>query len=293
MEWTFDERAGRRENVAGYDPFYTVDKIDLNKIVEIVEIEPDQQIVAGFGPCRVGTKAQLFTMAVSGYLAYEQPFKSAYRCLGHGIEPEPFRPDGPVTYLKETLGPYSPGESLVNPLSLLHEATNPSWMTEQLELILLLRDPYDTWHSWLDVWGDTLDPDTLFEHFCLAFQTTRDITTEARETGLSIRRFDYGLNRDPESAYEALFSELGLEQSPVVSGWQEEPNRSRLKNNFVPFREPEIFLPEGIREQALASDGLHYRTYDPASLDRQHEIKERVAPVYEELVETIPDPENK
>jgi hypothetical protein len=163
-----DNRAGRPENVSGYDPFYTAGSIDLQRIVEGIHVGSDQRIIMGIGPCRVGTKAQLFTMAASGYDAFEQPMKAAYRCLGHDVEPEPFRPSDPISYLKETIGPYTPGESLFNPLSILRRATGPSWCQNQLDIVILLRDPYDTWHSWRDVWGDRLEENTLFDHYVRA-----------------------------------------------------------------------------------------------------------------------------
>lgn len=285
-----DNRAGRRENVSGHAPFYTADSIDLQQIVDNIRIESDQRLIMGLGPCRVGTKAQLFTMAATGYDAFEQPMKAAYRCLGHDLEPEPFQPTDNTSYLKETIGPYTPGESLFNPLSILRRATGPNWCRDQLTIVILLRDPYDTWHSWRDVWGDRLDESTLYDNYVRAWQTTRDITSEALESDLDIVSFEYTLNKTPVEAYRRFFDRLNLDRTAVVDGWQQPDNRERLKTHFIKFREPDVFLPEGIRKNALTSEGLHYQSYQRDTINREDTITRDVKPIYEDCRKQLPEP---
>lgn len=257
--------------------FYPDDPFEDIDLEQYVDLSRAGEVVAGFGPCRVGTKAQMYTMAASGFTAYEQPLKAMVRCLSHGKTPDPFRPEESLVYFKETLGPYTAGEGSWNPIAVpgIDSAREVHWLA-------MIRHPYDTWSSWKRLWSDRVAEELLFDHFRRAYEATLETCRWAEQKGISVVGFDYTLNRSPKETYQALFERIGLAVEPVVENWQDKPYRRRLEENFVFAREPELFVPDGVRDQFGDAEGLHYRSYDE-DVPRREEIEEHVLGIYRQI----------
>lgn len=261
--------------------YYTVSEREYSDVAEHCAIDENCHLKLAIGPCRVGTKAQLFTVAASGYPAYDQPLKAIYRCLGRGMEPEAVTFGEGVVYFKETIGPYTLNESRFDPLEIVRVIRNDTWLRENLKVVLMLRDPVDTWQSWLDQWADKLERRRLLENFFESFRTLDKIGGTLDEFELPYHVFDYSENRTPGKAYRKLFSFLELSAEPVCDGWKKKSVRETIRRNWRSFREPDVFLPDGIREEVKNSDGVFHRSYPEGDPVQAEAIRSEVGPIYD------------
>lgn len=105
-------------------------------------------IILAVAPCRSGTTAQLRVFAQNGIPAIYQPIKAILRGIMAGEKNYFVIPtDTDRLFIKETLGPYTKGESTINPLEVLLEA---GVSTKKISIITMMREPLSDVSSWIE-----------------------------------------------------------------------------------------------------------------------------------------------
>src|SRR5437899_3555435 len=168
------------------------------------------ELVVAWGKCRVGSTSLARNFGMAGIPSYYQPVKNLLRYRLLGLEPPLWQiPDGrqhPVVFIKETGGPYRVAESFFNPLPCLLEAGFPK---HKLHVLVLERDPYKTFASWLQHWAARAPEKALLFHFVVASLNLHRVERFARAQGLKTSWFVHELSRKPEMTIQALFEKLG------------------------------------------------------------------------------------
>jgi hypothetical protein len=202
------------------------------------------------GKCRTGSTALTNLFGIAGVPAYYQPVKTILRhrvLSGPGMPWDP--PDAaeePVIAAKEMTGPYSVAECLFNPLECLTEAGYPS---DRLHLLLLDRDPYESFSSWLTKWSDRLSRDDLLSHFVLSSVNAELLHDYAVEREIDTVTYVYALSRWPHEAMSALFDRLSIGQrfhAGVVDDWGARGAIESERSAVVFPDEPEVYRFAGL-----------------------------------------------
>ncbi|MCB0346376.1 MAG: hypothetical protein KDD66_14750 [Bdellovibrionales bacterium] len=160
------------------------------------------------GPNRSGTSAlcKAFSYVMP---AYYQPLKSMVRYGGPAL----VIPGGEkAIFIKETLGIWREEETTFDPISALIEAGVPR---EKISFVPLLRDPLDTYDSWLEVGADA-----SIGMFLRAFDHIFTLCDKAAALGVNTVPFDYELLRTGEElVMRNIFDRIGLDYMPSVVNW--------------------------------------------------------------------------
>lgn len=157
-------------------------------------------------------------------------------------------------FIKETIGPYTRIETEFNPFDVVQAIGYP---IEKLRLILVARDPLQTWSSWLCLWGEK----TNLEIFLAAFERVEFIRQQIKAAGLPLVHFIYESVRDygAESAIRNMFAQLGLPfTSRAVTGWHDLPPFGETGSNIFYPQEPEAFWVDNIHEKVETANSLEY-----------------------------------
>jgi hypothetical protein len=107
-------------------------------------------------------------------------------------------------------------------------------MREKVHVIIMGRQPCDTWYSWEEAynnlmkgvvseeaWYYDLPQDIRFEFFLSAYKNVERLRRLALEVGLRVTHYVAEANRSPEKAIAALFTRLGLTVAPKLENWTE------------------------------------------------------------------------
>jgi hypothetical protein len=173
-------------------------------------------------------------------------------------------PDTDVVFLKETIGPYSHAESTFNPLQVLLAAGVP---TENITLLISMRDPVLTATSWLENFRNQgLTKRELLTNFIHAFETLEAMSEQATALGIKTARFAHEILGDPssvETGYSALFRQLGVDflNLPFVRNWRKLPSIDDPASGIVFPDEPSQYRDSPlhpIHERTRKSKGIRY-----------------------------------
>lgn len=230
--------------------------VSSNEILDQVVVEnPDQLpcIILSVGPCRSGTNASLRVYAEAGISAYNQPFKGILRHLskdrprencGFTIPAEPF------VYLKETTGPFGCEECSLNAIELLSalftrilshrfseealDAAVRSILRSKVHVVVMGREPNDTWYSWDEAyykllkgvsederWYYELPVGMRFEFFISAYKQVEHLRQLALGMGIPVTHYVAEANREPDKAVTALFNRIGIPVAPNLTNWSQ------------------------------------------------------------------------
>ncbi len=171
------------------------------------EICPD--IVLLVGPNRSGTSALCKAFSYS-MPAFYQPMKSILRYGGPELRIPSLQNS---VFIKETLGIWCEEETTFDPISALIAAGVP---VEKIRFVPLLRDPLDTFDSWLQV-GE----DASIGMFLRAVEHVFTLCDRAIAAGVATIPFDYELLRtDEDAVMRNLFSRMGIKYIPDVVDWR-------------------------------------------------------------------------
>lgn len=170
-------------------------------------------------------------------------------------------PNYPDIYVKETIGPYTQAESKLNPLKALERALRPN--AGKIYPFFIIRDPLDSWLSWLENWGKYIEPEILLKNFITAHHTTQEIRLEAvKGYEDRVTHYVYLANTNPKEAFSALFNRLGIDEIPRTSKWDQKSKNVYFPENKVTgeYDIPEIFKIMTVsHSNALNTDGIiHY-----------------------------------
>ncbi len=232
-----------------------VNFLQVFKRIRVQDTETVAPLILCISPCRSGSTVLLRVFGASGLPSYYQPWKNVLRWAMQGQErfwDFPTRPD-PI-FIKETIGPYTRIETEFNPFDLVQAIGYPF---EKLRLMLVARDPLQTWSSWQSLWGAK----TNFEIFLAAFGRVEAIRQQIKAAGLPLVHFVYESVRDygAESAIRDMFSQLAIPfTSRAVTGWFDLPPFGKDGSNIFYPDEPEAFSVENIHEKVETADGLEY-----------------------------------
>ena len=232
-------------------------EVDLGEIVNRIKIDDHKNIpdiILTIGPCRSGTTALLRLFGATGIDSYYQPIKTILRWLLQDEDKEMAHtwtiPKGRLIYVKETIGPYTSIESSLNPLTILSGIVNDyDIIKRKIKILITGREPSDTWYSWRTYFADKNIPiETLFNNFIQAYRTVEEIRQEAIKNGMKVIHFVYEANQYPEVAAASLFKKLGIENPPVLYGWNSLPEMGTEGSNIFLPDEPQPFIVEGIHD---------------------------------------------
>lgn len=212
-------------------------------------------LILCISPCRSGSTVLLRVFGASGIPSYYQPWKNVLRWAMQGEEQFWDFPSGATPiFVKETIGPYTRVETQFNPFEVIQAIGYP---VEKLRLMLVARDPLQTWSSWQSLWGEK----TSLEIFLAAFERVETIRQQIKAAGLPLVHFVYESVRDygAEAAIRNMFSQLGLPfTSLAVTGWFGLPPFGQNGSNIFYPQEPQAFWVENIHERVETADGLEY-----------------------------------
>jgi len=237
---------------------YHLAPVNFSQVFQRIRI-PNRETVAPLilciSPCRSGSTVLLRVFGASGLPSYYQPWKNVLRWAMQGGECFwDFPPGETPIFVKETIGPYTQIETEFNPFDLVQAVGYP---VEKLRLMLVARDPLQTWSSWHSLWGKK----TNLEIFIAAFERAEAIRQQIKAAGLPLVHFVYESVRDfgAEAAIRNMFSQLGLPfTSRAVTGWFDLPPFGKNGSNIFYPQEPEAFQVENIHERVETADGLEY-----------------------------------
>jgi len=232
-----------------------VDFLQVFKRIRIQDVDTVAPLILCISPCRSGSTVLLRVFGASGIPSYYQPWKNVLRWAMQGEERFWDFPAGPTPiFVKETIGPYTRVETEFNHLEVIQVTGYP---VEKLRLMLVARDPLQTWVSWQSLWGEK----TNFEIFLAAFEQVEALRQQIKAAGLPLVHFVYESVRDygAETAIRNMFSQLGLPFTrQAVTGWFDLPPFGKDGSNIFYPEEPQVFSVENIHEKVETADGLEY-----------------------------------
>src|SRR3989338_260819 len=225
------------------DDLYQKREPDLGEVVDrirIKDIDRVPNIILTIGPCRTGTTASLRVFGAVDIPAHYQPLKAVLRWMMQDEDREKRHnwqiPEGSYVYIKETMGPYTVTESQFNPLHVLEGAVLASLrrekgdyegitddarniIREKVHLVVMGRDPFDTWYSWRSKFTDKgIDLERMYANFVQAHLTTEEIRQKAIERGIPLTHYAFEAYQCPTTSIPQLFSRLGITTPPVLEG---------------------------------------------------------------------------
>lgn len=202
------------------------------------------------GPCRTGTTALSNVFVRAGIESHMQPIKSIRRAEANNDEEEVKwvirnNPSG-IIFSKETFGE-SHSSEFFNPIDDLLEIGYPK---EKIDVILILRDPRQTFASWKRMWGEA-----KIENLKKAFLLTDEVRRLCSALQISHSVIVHEIIRDnsSETVVSKLFCRLGLCNSAGnLVYWQNAPRfgDNDPRNSHLLFYDspPEEFI-EGVRDR--------------------------------------------
>jgi|GEM_PF-2208675 hypothetical protein len=199
-------------------------------------------------PCRSGSTALLQCFASQGYLSYFQPMKRILRWQIVGQSVDNFViPVGSEKriIIKETLGPYFCEESEMNPIRILIKKGYP---IEKISLILLLRDPLQTFSSWMATFGQNkFLPSPTFETFKAAYSNTYRMKEEFEEV-ISVMTLtpDSLCQKNRLTKISELFKLAHLPLHGNPTQWEENKKFGSPMSMIIKEKEPDSFRIPGV-----------------------------------------------
>ncbi len=223
-------------------------------------ILPDSipRIILAVAPCRSGTTPLLRVFAESGIQAWYQPIKALLRSKQWNIESTFPIPSLPQIFIKETLGPYTEQEALINPLEALLLAGVP---IEKIDLVLMARDPYTCLTAWIEQFSFHTPAENLINNAVLAYQNLLNIESLAQNKGIRTSYFYYESLKDYQSN-QVIFKTLNQMQvepgSQVFSDWKTLPHAGTPESNIVLPYEPALYNSQPFHKQFENSSKLTF-----------------------------------
>lgn len=207
--------------------------------------------------CRTSSTALLRVFSNTGSLSIFQPIKNIIRWNMFDIE-YPF--NIPSTYLnknyknifiKETLGPYSEKEIKYQPENIILNCLNNE---NKFRLIVLFRDPFETWGSWKTKLEGKTNIDLFLSSYKQAYTTY--INNKNLNT-FPVIPFSYNLleNYSPKLLMGKLIDSANLYQPIQKADYSTFDNEN---NNLLWPDEPLLFKAEELHKSVLASSNYRY-----------------------------------
>lgn len=198
-----------------------------------------------WGKCRSGSTPLANVFGVAGIPSFFQPVKNVARHVLVGRDPPtwqvPVDKDNRVILVKETAGPYVAAEALLNPLELLIGAGYPA---DRIHLLVLERDPYRSFGSWLFHWSTRREPCALLHNFVIASLNMKRLEQSALCHGVPVTHFVHEASRRPLATVQPLFERLGLGScfhTRCVTDWADRGALGTERSGVVWPKEPPMF----------------------------------------------------
>ena len=206
------------------------------------------KVILSVSPCRSGTTVMLRIFASAGIESHFQELKNVFRWHlqgEHGSWELP-KKAGHTLYLKETIGPFLPEEARFNPMDVLLKAGYP---VNKLQILLIVREPLETWASWVHWWREV----TRLDYFIAAFETTEKIRNQAAVAGIPVTMLAYETFQHnlPKTVIRQLFTRLQIPCSIpfAIDKWDKLPPFGETGSNIILPDEPPVFVTPHIHEQ--------------------------------------------
>ncbi len=238
---------------------YQKSAVSLTQVAQLIhfDVHSSASIILSISPCRSGTTILLRVFAASGVQAHFQQVKNILRWLLQGESYSWSIPQHPIEriFLKETLGPFTLIESQFNPLQVLLEAGFPK---EKLHIIIIGREPINTWASWYQFWRGK----TQVDYFIESYRTTEKIRQQVKQLGISYNYliYDCFAYLHAEEIFQKIFKQLNISYSPLsIHGWESLPAFAAPDSGIVLPKEPESFITPGIHEPVEQARAFVFR----------------------------------
>ncbi len=185
---------------------------------------PLKRVILCVGKCRVGSTALCQIMGMAKIHSFYQPIKAMIRWLLLGKQCNQW--DGvcsaasEAVFVKETVGPFTLCECLLNPVEILLLAGYPR---ESVMVVLLDREPAEAFGSWLRCWGGLYERDALFRRFAVASLNAERVRVFCEENGIRCYTFPLHWARSPRYTMPLLFHNLGLDglyRDDILHDWR-------------------------------------------------------------------------
>jgi hypothetical protein len=191
--------------------------------------------------------------AQSGIQSLYQPLKTALRLhLVNDMRAGCISLDssGPVALIKETIGPFTVAESILNPVECLLDA---GFSADRIKLIALDREPSATAASWCRHFLPKTNLDRLCRNFVHSSLTCERIKQAARQYGVETISYVHEASKAPVYSTRCLFDRLGLSryfsQSTYDWGDQNSLNSEHCRILW-PLEEADTYSSSGHHDSA-------------------------------------------
>lgn len=250
------------------DPYQPRSDVTFEEIADRIHFPRHlPRLILMVSPCRSGSTAFLRVFSASGVESHYQPIKAILRNLMQNEEWEYNVPETDVLFVKETLGPYTSAESALDFLRIVTLAGYPA---EKIQLIFLVRNPYSTLASWLQLLTYKCDATSLFNSFMFAYERMPKLIADARARGVSAVCHVYEATRDhdPSTVIGALFQTIHVDPTPqTVHRWQFLPHFASPESRIVFPKEPAIYDVPKAHTNAMGATGLHFSARQDAEIN--------------------------
>ena len=264
----------------------------IAKSIRFEDVEHMPRIILSVATVRSGTTATLRLFAESGLKSYRQPFKAIMREQSesghHGDRPfEWLIPAENDIYVKETLGPHTIYESLLNPIDVLIQviknalkSANNSQNSDveiskliqsKLHIIIMGRNPIDAWQSNHEAYqkliryGENnsigrakLSSSELLKNFIIAYQQVNNLKHYANHLNIPVSHYLYEANKSSQEAFTRLFQRIGIQQAPVIHGWTQKSIIGGKHSNVFVLTDYNNQKNAGLHDRVNSADGLQF-----------------------------------
>lgn len=238
-----------------------IEEISSRTIADRLTIPANSHIILLLSTCRGATTAAEVVLASNKIPAFHQPGKTILRWEMEGEERRiKIESPNPVISIKETIGPYTPQESVFNPLEVLEEA---GVTPDRITLVATMRSPLATVTSWKEqfskgirLFGGT-DND-LVDNAITSYHTVKDIYENAKDRGIRSIALAYEALRDhpADIVLKRLFDKLEL---PVLNNanWNDLPDMHDPESGIHFYTIPDRYPPldQDVHAKVRTSEG--------------------------------------
>jgi hypothetical protein len=264
----------------------------IAKSIRFEDVERMPRIILSVATVRSGTTATLRLFAESGLKSYRQPFKAIMREQSenghHGDRPfEWLIPAENDIYVKETLGPHTIYESLLNPIDVLIQVIKSAlqstghspksdvelskFIQSKLHLVIMGRHPVDAWlsnheaYQKLIQYGEShsigmakLSSSDLLKNFIVAYQQVNNLKHYAQHLNIPVSHYLYEANPFAKEAFTGLFKRIGIPQAPVTEGWTQNSMLGVTGSNVFTLTDYKHQKNAGLHDRVNAADGMRF-----------------------------------
>jgi hypothetical protein len=200
--------------------------------------------------------ANLFGMA--GIPSFYQPVKTMARFELSGTSGAQWTlpPGDSILFSKETSGPYTYCEALLNPVQCIIEA---GWPADRLHLLILDRNPISSLDSWIEKWKERTGRVDLVQNYILSTANYVRMRSYAEQNDIAMSHFPYEASKNPHQVIRHVFSRAGAGDrydDEILHGWGAAGDLNSGAARICYPREPRQYVVPSLHS---SSDSYRYQ----------------------------------